>query len=228
MSLWDLHERQIDATGDARLNPQEIQALARQLTRLVYDLHESGHIHRDLKPENVLISETGVMVLADFGMTTRIGQRYEEDFGTDGFAIPYGKSRYNTDPRVDIWSLGATILNLAGADLGHKADPITEEDCQEVIEKHFPRSDNPDAHDFISKCLAFPKQGRKVMTAKRATEHPWITKPLGEDVQERLSLSAFKAARRNEMILRAGRPYFLNIGEGPCRELSVQEDCNIS
>ncbi|KIM26572.1 hypothetical protein M408DRAFT_57400, partial [Serendipita vermifera MAFF 305830] len=92
-----------------RLNPQEIQALARQLTRLVYDLHESGHIHRDLKPENVLISETGVMVLADFGMTTRIGQRYEEDFGTDGFAIPYGKSRYNTDPRVDIWSLGATI-----------------------------------------------------------------------------------------------------------------------
>lgn len=82
------------------------------------------------------------------------------------------------------------------------------------------------------------------MTAKRATEHPWITKPLGEDVQgglntpvgepfltyctERLSLSVFKAARRNEMILRAGRPYFLNIGEGPCRELSVQEDCNIS
>lgn len=115
MSLWELHERLLDASCTLRLRTSEIQVLAQRLTRLVYRLHESGYIHRDLKPDNVLVSERGNMVLADFGMTTRVGQKYEEDFGTSGFTVPFGQFKYNADPRVDIWSLGATILNLAGA-----------------------------------------------------------------------------------------------------------------
>jgi len=35
-------------------------------------LHEKGYVYRDLKPENVLFNNDGYLLLADFGLATKI------------------------------------------------------------------------------------------------------------------------------------------------------------
>jgi serine/threonine protein kinase len=42
----------------------------RQLLRALHSLHSIGVWHEDLKPANILMTETGMPVLADFGLTT--------------------------------------------------------------------------------------------------------------------------------------------------------------
>jgi serine/threonine protein kinase len=42
----------------------------RQLLRSLHSLHSIGVWHEDLKPANILMTETGMPVLADFGLTT--------------------------------------------------------------------------------------------------------------------------------------------------------------
>ncbi len=81
--------------------------------------HDPVVLHRDIKPGNVRITPQGEIYLVDFGLakiiqgdqTTTTGARAM----TMGFSPPeqYGAAR--TDPRTDIYSLGATLYTaLAG------------------------------------------------------------------------------------------------------------------
>jgi len=81
--------------------------------------HDPVVLHRDIKPGNVRITPQGEIYLVDFGLakiiqgdqTTTTGARAM----TMGFSPPeqYGAAR--TDPRTDVYSLGATLYTaLAG------------------------------------------------------------------------------------------------------------------
>ncbi len=78
-------------------------------------------IHRDIKPGNVRIADDGHVLLVDFGLAKiHLGGKHETTTGaramTPGYSPPeqYGSAR--TDPRSDIYSLGATLYSaLSGA-----------------------------------------------------------------------------------------------------------------
>ncbi|HEX8033590.1 MAG TPA: protein kinase [Ktedonobacterales bacterium] len=89
-------------------------------------LHEQRKpiIVRDLKPGNIMVTPSGDARLIDFGIarTYKQGQRTNtENLGTMTYASPEHLGKTQTDPRSDIYSLGATMYHLL---TGHEPVPL--------------------------------------------------------------------------------------------------------
>jgi serine/threonine protein kinase len=101
---------------------QVLQWADRLLDALAY-CHSQGIVHRDVKPANIIIRPDRQPVLVDFGLVklwdpddphTRTVMR---GMGTPEYASPeqYGAQPGHTNPRSDLYGLGATLYHaLAG------------------------------------------------------------------------------------------------------------------
>ncbi|HSQ17203.1 MAG TPA: protein kinase [Anaerolineales bacterium] len=73
-------------------------------------------IHRDIKPANIRIRLDGSAVLGDFGLVKVYDARLRTTIGaravTPGYAPPEQYGQGTTDPRTDLYALGATLYTL--------------------------------------------------------------------------------------------------------------------
>ncbi|XP_037319165.2 membrane-associated tyrosine- and threonine-specific cdc2-inhibitory kinase isoform X2 [Pungitius pungitius] len=85
-------------------------------------LHSRGFVHLDLKPANVLITDSGRLKLADFGLLFEVTQKTAGSAGGKAKDdVQEGDPRYmapellrgNYGPAADVFSLGVSILELA-------------------------------------------------------------------------------------------------------------------
>lgn len=80
-------------------------------------MHDRHILHRDIKSDNILVSSTGSIKLADFGYATQLtveNKRRQSKVGTVCWMAPEmirGQQSY--DSRVDVWSFGIFIVELA-------------------------------------------------------------------------------------------------------------------
>lgn len=109
--------REYLAEGRESLNRKQFlerlgQVGRRLLESLVY-IHERGVIHRDLKPENVLIDDTGMTRLLDFGLARgELGPQLTDPgmvIGTIHYMSPEQVSGMELDARADLYSFGVMI-----------------------------------------------------------------------------------------------------------------------
>jgi serine/threonine protein kinase len=108
----DLRQR-IEQSGP--VSEEEAVRIGRELCDALIYLHgrQPPVVHRDLKPGNVKLTPDGNIVLVDFGLAKVMLSGQATTTGaramTPGFSPPeqYGTAR--TDPRTDIYSLGATL-----------------------------------------------------------------------------------------------------------------------
>lgn len=72
-------------------------------------------IYRDMKPANVMLKSNNRVTLIDFGTAREFKGRNVADtvcLGTIGYAAPEQFGGHETDPRTDIYCLGATLYHL--------------------------------------------------------------------------------------------------------------------
>ncbi|MEV0993669.1 serine/threonine-protein kinase [Nonomuraea sp. NPDC050202] len=82
--------------------------------------HAQGMQHRDVKPGNVFLTDSGRVVLTDFGIARQEGQATLTEqglmIGSPGFIAPERLEGEPGGPAADLWSLGATLhVALTGA-----------------------------------------------------------------------------------------------------------------
>ncbi|MFJ9855594.1 class IV lanthionine synthetase LanL [Streptomyces sp. NPDC101150] len=105
--------------GGNRIPVSTARALARELTRLVGEVHTAGFVLRDLKPSNVVMTPENQPLLVDLECAVRTGEAAEV-VGTHGFTDPSyldgpdnssGQPPPAPGPEADCYSLGATLLH---------------------------------------------------------------------------------------------------------------------
>ncbi|MGV8119492.1 MAG: protein kinase [Candidatus Xenobiia bacterium LiM19] len=107
--------RQAIEERKAPLSQEEAFSTALQLLDALDYLHRQPRpvIYRDLKPSNIMITPENRIVLIDFGIARFFDPDKETDtlkMGSAGYAPPEQyKGQGTTDPRSDLYSLGATL-----------------------------------------------------------------------------------------------------------------------
>lgn len=108
-----------DEVRDAKLSVEQAVELARRIGDAVRKAHDAGIIHRDLKPSNILVDETGLPKLTDFGLA-----QYEDRpttatvsgdiIGTPSYMSPEQARgcRSEISETSDVYGLGATLYHL--------------------------------------------------------------------------------------------------------------------
>jgi len=116
----DLRQR-IERSGS--LPEKEVVLIGAEICDALDYLHNrpSPIVHRDIKPGNIKITPESKVYLVDFGLVKVMHGKQETSTGaramTPGYSSPeqYGTAR--TDPRSDIYSLGATLYAALTAEI---------------------------------------------------------------------------------------------------------------
>ena len=114
----------------------EAASVVRQVALALAFIHTLGVVHRDLKPENLLLTSTGDVKVADFGLAARYGSgqpALTEVCGTVTYLAPEmlaadapGAPAYG--PPVDLFALGGVMYALLGAHVAFDPNACLSDD----------------------------------------------------------------------------------------------------
>jgi tRNA A-37 threonylcarbamoyl transferase component Bud32 len=186
-----------------RIPPQLLPGIVRGVAQALAYIHRQGIVHRDIKPANIIVEkETQSVYLADFGIArAESSQTLTQTgmiVGTPHYLAPEQIQGKKTDPRSDIYSLGATLYELTSGRPPFQGDSPLEILYQHLNESAEPLSRlvpgiDPVLARIISRCIQKDPQRR----FQNAEEILAMLEPAGRGeaaAQEKTVLTAARAA----------------------------------
>ena len=112
------------------LDVEQALNIVTQACRGLEYAHRNGVVHRDVKPGNLLVSDTDVVKLADFGIARAADQssitQVGSVLGTAAYLAPEQARGDEAGPRADIYSLGVVTYQLMSGRLPYEANSLSE------------------------------------------------------------------------------------------------------
>jgi serine/threonine-protein kinase len=147
------------------LTPMQVCDVMSEVASALISAHQNGVIHRDIKPGNILVSTTGQVKVADFGIARALGAGVEQGLtqtgavmGTATYFSPEQAQGVSTDQRSDIYSLGVVMYEMLSG-----VAPFTGENAvaiayKQVHERAMPldqrlTSAPPEVAAIVAKCM---------------------------------------------------------------------------
>lgn len=109
------------------LSPVRSVMLLRPVLDAIEHAHGQGIIHRDLKPSNILLDDSGVPHVMDFGIAARIGERNESlggYTGTPAYMAPEYIERREVGPRADVFAAGLVLYEMLSGERAARGDNL--------------------------------------------------------------------------------------------------------
>jgi len=93
---------------------RERALIVQQIAAALAHAHAQGVLHRDLKPANVLIDQSGMARVTDFGLARTVDGDMKltqpgRTVGTPAYMSPEQAQGRTTDERCDVWGVGAIL-----------------------------------------------------------------------------------------------------------------------
>ncbi len=178
-----------------RFDSRSVATFVRDAARAVSYAHDNGILHRDLKPDNLMVElparrqtaasgsapplrdagAGGRLYVMDFGLARVVGEKglstHGRVIGTPNYMSPEQSRGESLDGRTDVYSLGATLYELATGNVPFAA-PNVYETLRKLQEEAPPamRGVEPDLETIILKCLEKERERRYASAAELADE----------------------------------------------------------
>lgn len=174
----------LDIPTDKPLGEETAWAYFRDTLCGLEYLHYQKIVHRDIKPSNLLLSETGQVKIADFGVSCEfegIDAFLSGTAGTPAFMAPEalteGANHFYSGRAQDIWSLGVTLYAFVIGTVPFVDNYVIalhkKIKNDEVAFPERPKLSNL-LKDLISKLLMKDPGHRLMLTEVKS--HDWVTK----------------------------------------------------
>ncbi|XP_014502385.1 serine/threonine-protein kinase PEPKR2 [Vigna radiata var. radiata] len=163
---------------DGPYSEQKAANVLKEVMLVINYCHDMGVVHRDIKPENILLTASGKIKLADFGLAMRIseGQNLTGLAGSPAYVAPEVLlGRYSE--KVDIWSAGVLLHALLVGSLPFQGDSLEAVfEAIKTVKLDFQtgmwESISKPARDLIGRMLTRDISAR--ISADEVLRHPWI------------------------------------------------------
>ncbi len=128
---------------EGRLHPDRAADITADVAAALGFAHRNGVVHRDVKPGNVIISPTGQVNVADFGIARAVSNQENLTqagtvMGTATYFSPEQARGESVDPRSDVYSLGVVLYEMLTG-----RPPFTGDSPVSVAYKHVQETPQP-------------------------------------------------------------------------------------
>lgn len=165
--------------------PHAVRAVAEPVLAAIGVAHAAGLVHRDVKPENVLISDSGDVKIADFGLVRAVAAANTTSasviLGTAAYLSPEQVTSGSADARSDVYAFGILIFELLTGRV-----PFTGDNSLSVAYQRV-ENDVPSPSEFIA---GVPPEFDRLVARATAREPGHRFADAGEMVAELRAIAA--------------------------------------
>jgi uncharacterized protein YcgI (DUF1989 family) len=195
--------------SNIHLNEAQMAFVCRETLKGLAFCHSMQRIHRDIKSDNILLGGDGTVKIADFGYAAQLTNEKSKRatiVGTPYWMAPEVIRGSEYDQKVDIWSLGIMLMEMAEGEPPYMEFPPLRA-LFLITTKGIPplkKQDkwSPDLQDFLSRCLE--KESSDRPTAEELLAHPWMRLAEGSQAALMPTISSarnFKQQALNSFVL---------------------------